>query len=144
MLSVFSGLPAVVGQPLPLPLFDARIKAGFPSPAESYTERSLDLNRLAVRNPAATYFLRVSGDSMEGAGILDGDLVVVDRSLHAMPGDVVIAEFGGEFTIKHLQYRRGRPVLVPANPRYPELVCPEGQELVIAGVVRGVFRELRA
>ena len=80
-----------------------RVPCGFPSPAQDYVEDSLDLNKLVIKHPSATYFVRVSGDSMIGAGISHGDLLVVDRSLNAVHGDIVIAAVAGEFTVKELQ-----------------------------------------
>ncbi len=87
-------------QSLELPLFLERIPCGFPSPAQDYVEESLDLNRLVVKHPSATYFVRVSGDSMIGAGIGDGDLLVVDRSLKADHGDIVVAAVAGSLRLK--------------------------------------------
>ena len=106
-------------------------------------ESRLDLNELAIKNPAATYILQVSGPSMRDAGILDGDYVVVDRSLAAHAGDIVIAEFGGEFTIKYLGREGGRPYLYPANPDFQAIHFAEGEELTIMGVVRAVVRNLK-
>ena len=83
------------------------VVAGFPSPAEQYLEPPLDLNELLVRRPAATYFVRVEGDSMVGAGISDGDLLVVDRSLRPADGDVIIASVDGDFTVKTLRLGNG-------------------------------------
>ena len=83
------------------------VVAGFPSPAEQYLEPPLDLNELLVRRPAATYFVRVEGDSMVGAGISDGDLLVVDRSLRPANGDVIIASVDGDFTVKTLRLGNG-------------------------------------
>ena len=95
------------------------VVAGFPSPAEQYLEPPLDLNELLVKRPAATYFVRVQGDSMSGAGISDGDLLVVDRSLRPADGDVIIASVDGDFTVK--TYRRDKDGirLEPATPAYP-------------------------
>ncbi|HGU5938120.1 TPA: translesion error-prone DNA polymerase V autoproteolytic subunit, partial [Yersinia enterocolitica] len=87
---------------VPIPLFSEKIPAGFPSPAADYVERPLDLNELCIAHPAATYFVRVSGNSMTGAGIYDGSLLVVDRSITAKHGDIIIAAIGGEFTVKKL------------------------------------------
>lgn len=117
--------------------------AGFPSPAEQYAEPPLDLNELLVRRPAATYFVRVSGDSMSGAGISDGDLLVVDRSLTPADGDVVIACVDGDFTVKTLRFGKGARKmgegmevrLVAANPKYPDIVLKPGQELDYFGKV---------
>lgn len=121
-------------RPLELPLFLERIPCGFPSPAQDYVEESLDLNRLVVKHPSATYFVRVSGDSMSGAGIGDGDLLVVDRSLKADHGDIVVAAVAGEFTVKEL---RTRPsvVLMPHNPKYKPIIFHAEEELQIFGVV---------
>lgn len=117
-----------------LPLFMERVPCGFPSPAQDYLEGSLDLNKLVIKHPSATYFVRVSGDSMIGAGISDGDLLVVDRSLPAMHGDIVIAAVAGEFTVKELQTR---PVLrlLPHNARYQPITFQSEEELQIFGVV---------
>src|SRR4028119_68763 len=97
--------PAFDSEVLLLPLLGALLPAGFPSPADDYLEGEIDLNRLLIERPAACYLMRVSGPSMSGAGILDGDLVVVDRSVEARAGHVVVAVIHGEMTIKRL--RRG-------------------------------------
>ena len=119
------------------------VVAGFPSPAEQYQEPPLDLNELLVKRPAATFFVRVQGDSMIGEGIYDGDLLVVDRSLRPASGDVIIACVDGDFTVK--TYRRvkrdeGRGMreeirLEPANPDFPVIVLKRGQELDYFGKV---------
>lgn len=111
------------------------VVAGFPSPAEQHLEPPLDLNELLVRRPAATYFVRVQGDSMSGAGIFDGDLLVVDRSLRPADGDIIVASVDGDFTVKI--YRRGKDGvrLEPANPAYPVIRLRQGQELDYFGKV---------
>ncbi|WP_227317533.1 translesion error-prone DNA polymerase V autoproteolytic subunit [Cedecea davisae] len=121
-------------QIIELPLFLERVPCGFPSPAQDYVEESLDLNKLVVKHPSATYFVRVSGDSMVGAGIGDGDLLVVDRSLTAEHGDIVVAAVAGEFTVKELQTR---PLLrlVPHNADYAPIEFLAEEELQIFGVV---------
>ena len=124
------------------------VVAGFPSPAEQYQETPLDLNELLVKRPAATYFVRVEGDSMVGAGICDGDLLVVDRSLRPADGDVIIACVDGDFTVKTLRVGgnreegtgnrkegRGNIRLEPANPKYQAIVRRPGQELDYFGKV---------
>ena len=115
------------------------VAAGFPSPAEQYSEGALDLNDLLVKRPAATFFVRVQGDSMTGRGINDGDLLVVDRSLEPASGDVIIACVDGEFTVKTFRMghgERGTGVrLEAANPRYPAIVLKQGQELDYFGKV---------
>jgi DNA polymerase V len=118
-----------------IPLFGCHIPAGFPSPADDYIEDRLDLNELLVQRQEATYFLRVKGDSMVGAGIHPGDLIVVDRSIEAKEGHVVVAEVNGDLTIKRLRYQGGTPELHPENPVYPIIRFKEGQELRVWGVV---------
>ena len=111
------------------------VVAGFPSPAEQYQEPPLDLNELLVRRPAATYFVRVEGDSMVGAGISDGDLLVVDRSLRPADGDVIIASVDGDFTVKTYRRDKSGVRLEPANPNYPVIRLRAGQELDYFGKV---------
>ena len=127
------------------------VAAGFPSPAEQYLEPPLDLNGLLVKRPAATFFVRVEGASMVGAGIHDKDLLVVDRSLPVADGDVIIAALDGEFTVK--TYRTGMKTgadgrrhrfvaLEPANPDYPTIVVGAGHELQMFGKVTAVIHRL--
>ena len=118
------------------------VVAGFPSPAEQYHETPLDLNELLVKRPAATFFVRVQGDSMIGEGIHDGDILVVDRSLRPASGDVIIACVDGDFTVKTLRIGKGddgkgkREVwLEPANPKFPAIKLEPGQELDYFGKV---------
>ncbi|MDR1309472.1 MAG: translesion error-prone DNA polymerase V autoproteolytic subunit, partial [Deltaproteobacteria bacterium] len=120
-LTVLNPEPLSGDRPDGSPLFLEPISAGFPSPAEDYVQDCLDLQRLVVKNPAATFFLRVSGDSMGGAGISDGDLLVVDRSRQAASGSIVIASLGGELTVKRLRRRDGGIFLVPENDNYSEI-----------------------
>lgn len=111
------------------------VVAGFPSPAEQYQEPPLDLNEFLVKRPAATFFVRVQGNSMTGAGINDGDLLVVDRSFRPASGDVIIACVDGDFTVK--TYRRDKDGirLEPANPDFPVIRIKPGQELDYFGKV---------
>ena len=109
--------------------------AGFPSPAEQYLEPPLDLNELLVKRPAATYFVRVQGDSMIGAGISDDDLLVVDRSLRPADGDVIIASVDGDFTVKPYRRDKDGVRLEPANPAFPVIRLRPGQELDYFGKV---------
>jgi len=127
-----------------LPLYLSPVAAGFPSPAEDYLDRKLDLHNHLVRNHAATFFLRASGDSMIKAGILDGDLLVVDRSITPGNGSVVIAAVEGELTVKYLAQKNGRVLLVPANDEYPELDITEQEDAVIWGVVTYAIHKLNA
>ena len=111
------------------------VVAGFPSPAEQYLEPPLDLNELLVKRPAASFFVRVSGDSMIGEGIHDGDLLVVDRSLRPSSGDVIIACIDGEFTVKTYRRDKNGLRLEPANPSFPVIHIKPGQELDYFGKV---------
>jgi len=124
------------------PLFLESVSAGFPSPAEDYIEQSLDLNEFCIKRPAATFFVRVQGDSMIDAGIYSEDMLVIDRSIPATHGDIVIAGLHGEFTVKELQLKP-RACLVPKNKAYSPIDIPEGSELDIFGVVTHVIRNLR-
>jgi repressor LexA len=117
------------------------IEAGFPSPAEEELADTISLDDYLIANPNATFLLRVSGDSMSGAGILPGDMVIVDRSLEPKSGDIVIAEVDGEWTLKTYQKQGTSVVLMPANPRYRP-ITPR-RELKVAGVVTGVARKYR-
>ena len=134
------------------------VVAGFPSPAEQYLEPPLDLNELLVRRPAASYFVRVEGDSMVGAGIRDGDLLVVDRSLRPADGDVIIASVDGDFTVKTLRLGNGERGtgngergmgnsgeirLVAANPKYSDIVLKSGQELDYFGMVTACIHQFK-
>ncbi|NBB73059.1 MAG: translesion error-prone DNA polymerase V autoproteolytic subunit [Bacteroidetes bacterium] len=122
------------------PLFLTRVPAGFPSPADDYVDRTLDLNDLLIRRPEATFFVRVEGDSMTGAGIHSGDLLVVDRSVEARDGDVVIAALDGEMTVKRVRQREEALWLVADNDAYPPQRVTT--ELVVWGVVQHVIHEV--
>jgi DNA polymerase V len=117
------------------PLFGAGVEAGFPSPADDYIDRPLDLHEALVTHPAATFFVRARGHSMTGAGIHDGDLLVVDRSTSPAPGHVVIAAVDGELTIKRLQQGEHGLQLVPENDDYPVLNINEDTDARVWGVV---------
>lgn len=111
------------------------VVAGFPLPAEQYLEPQLDLNELLVRRPAATFFVRVKGESMRDEGIRDGDLLVVDRSLTPVSGDVIIAAVDGEFTVKTYRKDRTGVSLEPANSAFPVIRLAPGQRLDYFGKV---------
>jgi len=134
--------PAVDPVPRPCPLFVARVEAGFPSPADDYVERALDVSELLIRHPETTFFLRVQGDSMEGAGIHSGDLLVVDRSPEPKGGDVVIAALDGNLTVKRLKKDGDRLHLMPEHPSHEPIEVTKAQELVIWGVVQHVIHEV--
>ena len=126
--------------PLLLPLAAHRVPAGFPSPATDHLEDGLDLNAYLVQHPAATFLFSVQGHSMQGAGILDGDKVVVDRSVDARHGHIVVAAVDGEFTLKRLYQRHNRVELHPENPAFPPIQFTGSTQLQIWGVVVGVVR----
>ena len=130
-----------VAEPVPfaLPLFSYSVRAGFPSPADDYTSESLDLNEHLIAHKEATFFLRVKGNSMIGAGIHDGDLLVVDRSITPTHRKVVIAVVDGEFTVKRLYKRAGKIRLMAENPDFAPIEFLDGQELQIFGVVTNVI-----
>lgn len=118
---------------LKLPLYLNKIPAGFPSPADDYMDKRLDLNEYLITNDAATFYCRVSGDSMREVGIYSGDLLIVDRSRTPQNGSVVVANVDGEFTCKILDTRNRR--LIAANPLYKPIPITESMEMVIEGIV---------
>jgi DNA polymerase V len=126
-----------------LPLFGHKVQAGFPSPADDYVEAWLDLNEHLVEHKEATFFVQAAGDSMTGAGIQEGNLLVVDRALEAKHGDIVIAEIDGELTVKRLEKRRGKIRLVAENPAYAPIELKDGQELRVWGVVTSVIQRFK-
>ena len=131
---------AKYSRPLLLPLAAHRVPAGFPPPATDYLEDGLDLNAYLVQHPAATFLFSVQGHSMQGAGILDGDKVVVDRAVDARHGHIVVATVDGEFTLKRLYQRHNRVELHPENPAFPPIQFTGSTQLQIWGVVVGVVR----
>ncbi|AFY91185.1 LexA family protein [Chroococcidiopsis thermalis] len=126
-----------------LTLFLMPVSAGFPSPAEDFIEGKLDLNQHLIHHPAATFFVRVSGDSMIGAGIHCGDLLIVDRALEPVDGSVIIAVVDGELTVKRLHRTGDRLRLVAANDCYKPLEITEHMEFQIWGVVTNAIHSLR-
>ncbi len=135
-------VPSMGAPRLPLPQFGHRIPAGFPSPADDYIEDRLDLNEYLIHHKEATFFLRVKGHSMTGAGIHDGDMLIVDRSLNADDGKIVIAALEGELTVKRLSLKGGKIALIAENPDYPPIVLKDGQEITIWGVVTSVIHKV--
>lgn len=124
------------------PLYSSVVQAGWPSPADDYIDQQLNLHELVVRNPAATFFLRAAGDSMLGAGIHDGDLLVVDRSLDATHNRIVIAALDGELLVKRLVRRGNRAWLEPANPEFPSIEITAREYVHIWGVVTYTLHKL--
>lgn len=136
-------LPAINPSRAPVPLFGTKVRAGFPSPADDYVEDRLDLNELLVKNSPATFFLRVEGCSMTGAGIFEGDIVVVDRSLEPKHRDIVLAIVDGRHTIKRLIHKKDEVRLQTENPDIPDIVLKEGMEMMVVGVVTNSIHPLR-
>ncbi len=127
---------------LELPFLLAAIPAGFPSPADDYVDRKLDLNEFLVRHPAATFFVRVAGDSMTGAAIRSGDILVVDRALAPENNRIVIAALNGELTVKRIRKDGGRLFLVPENSDFAPLEVTPEMQFEIWGVVAHVIHSL--
>lgn len=125
-----------------LPLHAEGVSAGLPFQADDSVEKKLDLNELLVKHPTATFFVKVQGDSMVGAGIFSGDILLVDRSVEPVDGTIVIAELNGEFTVKRLKFSGGRPYLLAENPNYKPIQMKEGVEFVVWGVVTSVIRKV--
>lgn len=124
------------------PLFTATVAAGFPSPADDYIEGHLDLNEHLIKHPAATFFVRVSGDSMQGAGIHSNDLLIVDRAREPSDGSVVIAVLRGEMTVKRIRQEGEKIFLVPENDDYETLEVDDGADFEVWGVVTHVIHEV--
>ncbi|WP_178862146.1 LexA family protein [Thiomicrorhabdus cannonii] len=124
-----------------LPLYAHKVVAGFPSPADDYIETTLDLNDKLIRNKAATFLLVVEGDSMKKAGIKDGDILVVDRSIPPSDGKIVIAALDGELTVKRLSMKSTGTWLVPENDDYPPIAVREEADIVIWGVVTATISQ---
>ena len=118
-----------------IPLLNDSVSAGFPSPADDYTEENIDLNEHLIANPFSTFFLRVKGDSMINAGIRDKDLIIVDKSLIAKPGNIIIAMVDGEFTIKRLSIKNDELYLKAENDNYPDFRFKNHIDVQIWGVV---------
>ncbi len=136
--------PAYAAVACALPLDSGKVSAGFPSPAADYEDRQLDINTYLIRNPVATFFFPVEGKSMEGAEIFDGDVLVVDRSITAQHGHIVVAFVHGERLVKRLYHRAGRVALEAENLAFPPIEIREGFDLVVWGVVIGKFKRLPA
>jgi len=127
----------------PMPLVSASVQAGFPSPADDYIDRTLDLNELLVDHPAATFFIRVSGDSMKDAGIYHGNILIVDRAETPKSGNIIIAALDGELTVKRLLKDSTGLYLVPENPQYKAIRVSEESNFEIWGVVIHVINTVK-
>jgi DNA polymerase V len=124
-----------------LPLFAVPVKAGFPSPADDFVEQNLDLNEYLIQHPAATFFVRVDGDSMVGAGIQKDDILIVDRALEPANGKIVVAVLNGEFTVKRLRNRNGKTILEAENPAYKPIEIRPEADFRVWGIVTYVIHK---
>ena len=128
---------------LRLPLMESLVSAGFPSPADDYIDLGIDLNMHLIENPSSTFFLRVNGESMTGAGIQNGDLLIIDRSINARPGNIVIAILDGSFTVKRLILNKGSLYLQAENPNYPSINLQSYGDVQIWGVATYSIHSLK-
>tara|TARA_B100000900_G_C20175846_1_gene551810 strand:- start:7 stop:429 length:423 start_codon:yes stop_codon:yes gene_type:complete len=126
----------------PLTFYDIGISAGFPSPAQDYEEPQLDIHKLLVKKPDSTYITKASGDSMIGAKIYDGDMLIVDRGITEYKDKIVVACINGDFTVKRYKIERGQHVLKSQNPKYPDIHFTDHDEITMWGVVTSVIRSV--
>jgi DNA polymerase V len=126
-----------------LPFFTSQAACGFPSPADDHMDGSLDLNQHLIKHPAATFFVRASGESMCDIGILDGDLLIVDKSLTPKDNCIVIAVINGEFTVKRLKIINGKGFLYPANKKYQATAIADLEGLQFWGVITHAIHDVR-
>jgi len=127
---------------LELQVFDSRIQAGFPSPAQGSFADSVDLNHELINNPAATFCARVIGDSMIDSGINEGDMLIIDRSIEPKDGDIAVCFIDGDFTVKRILIKNDEISLVPANRKYPIIRVPKESNFLIWGVVSHIVKKL--
>lgn len=129
---------------LELQYADSGVKAGFPSPAQDYVDEWIDLNRYLVPHPSSTFYARVSGDSMSGEGIDDGDLLIVDKSLQPEDGDLAVCCVDGEFTLKRLKLTSGNRIyLMPSNHKYKPIEVTADNEFMVWGIVTATIKRNR-
>ena len=125
-----------------IPLYASGVSAGFPSPADDFKELRISIDREVVKNEEATFYARVSGESMQGAGLDDGDLLVIDRSLEPQDNKIAVCFIDGEFTVKRLKVEQDCVYLMPENPKYQPIKVTEDNELIIWGVVTYVVKKV--
>ncbi|MCQ2264775.1 MAG: translesion error-prone DNA polymerase V autoproteolytic subunit [Bacteroidales bacterium] len=128
---------------LSIPFIENTISAGFPSPAEDYLESGIDLNKELIRHPSTTFFGRVKGDSMSGAGIFEGDILVIDKSIDAKDDDIAVCFIDGEFTLKRIKKDKNAVWLVPANDKYKPIKVTADNDFLIWGIVTSIVRKIR-
>lgn len=143
IIAIFVRQYSVMEDKLLPEMAQTEIHAGFPSPATDYMTQAIDLNKELVRHPAATFYGRVVGDSMIDAGVEEGDILVIDRSLEPRDGDMAVCFVDGEFTLKYIRMKDESLTLVPANPKYPQIRIEEGIDFKMWGVVTYVIKRVR-
>jgi len=141
--SIVDVIQPSIQKPISITLFSHKVPAGFPSPADDHAESRLDLNEYLINQAESTFFVRIKGDSMVDAGILDNDIVIVDRSKSAAINDIVLASIDGEFTVKVLTKNNTGPYLMPANKEFKPIYIEEGSQFEIWGVVTGSVRKFK-
>lgn len=131
-----------INSPIEIPLAESGVHAGFPSPADDFLESMLDLNSLVIRHPEATFFARVEGDSMRDEGILEGDILVVDKAVEPYDGCLAVSYIDGEFTLKRVRIEPDKILLIPANPNYKTIEISSDNEFAVWGVVRWILKSV--
>ena len=142
-MTISAPIPFEKRTSLTLPMVSASVEAGFPSPADDHLERGIDLNEELIRNPAATFLVRVKGESMRDAGIHTGDTLIVDKSVSPSDRQIVVAMIDGEFTVKRFRKVNGRVFLEAANDSFAPIEVGENQELTIWGSVTYIIHQAR-
>lgn len=132
-----------ISSTLPLQYADEGIRAGFPSPAQDYMEQAIDLNKELIRHPASTFYGRVVGDSMKDEGIEEGDILIIDKSLELIDGDLAVCFINGEFTVKRVKLEKDFAWLVPSNPDYQPIKVTKDDEFTIWGIVTYTVKKNR-
>lgn len=133
-------VPVQVGEPVFIPLYSG-VRAGFPSPADDFMLKRIDISEELIKHPEATFLMRIKGNSMAMAGIDDGDIVVVDKAINPEHGKIVIACVDGEFVCKRLYLQNGETRLQPANPNFEDIIFKDGQVLEVWGVVTSCIKQ---
>ena len=126
---------------LKIPLFESVVSAGFPSPADDYLDLPIDLNEFLIKHPAATFYVRVKGNSMEGAGIRNGDLLIVDRAEEPRNKSIVLGIIDGEFTVKRIKKKGSDLYLMPDNPEFKPIKINDNMDFQVWGVVTYVVHK---
>lgn len=132
---------AITDSEKPMPVLPFEISAGFPSPALDFTQQSIDLNKILIKHPSATYYGRVQGESMSNAGINDGDLLIIDKSIEADNGKIAVCYLDGEFTLKRIKLRNNELWLMPENDKYCPIKIDENNSLSIWGIVTYIIKK---